>query len=110
MNAIKTFKISNFSVLKEWKLVYFFVNKVNITETLRFLGINRKTISGYYFSFKKAVNILLRNDDTILKWADRLVQIDKRLALKKTIVADLNQKYGYFEELMFLFKWTRIPI
>ena len=83
MNAIKTFKFSNFSVLKEWKLVYFFVHKVNITETLRFLGINRKAISGYCFSFKKAVNISLRNDDTILKWADCLVQIDKHLALKK---------------------------
>ena len=64
-------------------IVYFFVHKVNITETVIFLGINRKTISGYYFSFRNVISASLINTNTRLGGVNRIVQIDECLALKR---------------------------
>ena len=54
-------------------IVYFFVHEVNITETVTFLGINRKTISDYYFSFRNVISASLINTNTILSGLDRIV-------------------------------------
>ena len=64
-------------------IVYFFVRKVNITETVTFLGINRTTISDYYFSFINVISAPLINTNTTLGGVDRIVQIDECLALKR---------------------------
>ena len=64
-------------------IIYFFVHKVNITETVAFLGINRKTISDYYFSFRNPISASLINTNTTLGGVDRIVQIDECLALKR---------------------------
>ena len=54
-------------------IVYFFVHKVNITETVTFLGINRKNISDYYFSFRNVISALLINTNTTLGGVDLIV-------------------------------------
>ena len=54
-------------------LVYFFVHKVNITETVTFLGINRKPISDYYFSFRNVISASLSNINTISSGLDHIV-------------------------------------
>ena len=64
-------------------IVYFFVHKVNITETVTFLSINRKTISDYYFSFRNVISASLINTNKTLGGVDRIVQIDECLALKR---------------------------
>ena len=64
-------------------IIYFFVHNVNITETVTFLGINRKTISDYYFSFRNVISTSLINTNTTLGGVDRIVQTDECLALKR---------------------------
>ena len=54
-------------------IVYFFVHKVNITETVTSLGINRKTISDYYFSFRNVISASLININTISSGLDHIV-------------------------------------
>ena len=64
-------------------IVYFFFHKVNITETVMILGINWKTISDYYFSFRNVISASLINTNTTLGGVGRIVQIDECLALKR---------------------------
>ena len=77
------FKGMRINVQDFFGIVYFFVHKVNITETVTFLGINRKTISDYYFSFRNVISASLINTNKTLGGVDRIVQIDECLALKR---------------------------
>ena len=67
------FKGMKINLQNFFDIVYFIVYKVSITETVTFLGIHRKTISDYYFSFRNIISVSLINTNTILSGLDRIV-------------------------------------
>ena len=67
------FKGMKINLQNFFDIVYFIVYKVSITETVTFLGINRKTISDYYFSFRNVISVSLININTILSGLDHII-------------------------------------